>query len=267
MRALLQLLLTALLCGALFAAVDNRAVADAAFDELVRQDFQALARRFSPEMSAALPAEKLAAAAATLTAFGALRSPRPEPQTTSRGGQVVFTYTAEFEKARLNVVIAVNTAGQLTALGLMPAPAEAPRPGELTISAPGDLRLPATLTVPDGDGPFPAVVLVHGSGPQDRDETVGANAPFRDLAAGLARRGIATLRYVKRTRQAPSSPVAMARETGWSDRAARLWAMRRTCCSGKAWGSTRCATSLGLPSVMVPVLSSAITFSLRASSR
>jgi alpha-beta hydrolase superfamily lysophospholipase len=40
---------------------------------------------------------------------------------------------------------------------------------------------------------------VHGSGPNDRDETVGANKPFKDLATGLASRGIAVLRYDKRT--------------------------------------------------------------------
>jgi dipeptidyl aminopeptidase/acylaminoacyl peptidase len=44
-------------------------------------------------------------------------------------------------------------------------------------------------------------VLVHGSGPNDRDETLGPNKPFRDLAWGLADRGIAVLRYEKRTRQ------------------------------------------------------------------
>jgi dienelactone hydrolase len=46
-----------------------------------------------------------------------------------------------------------------------------------------------------------AIVLVHGSGPNDRDETLGPNKPFRDLAWGLADRGIAVLRYEKRTRQ------------------------------------------------------------------
>jgi dienelactone hydrolase len=55
--------------------------------------------------------------------------------------------------------------------------------------------------LPSGKGPFPAVVLVHGSGPNDRDETVGANKPFRDLAEGLASQGIAVLRYEKRTKQ------------------------------------------------------------------
>jgi uncharacterized protein len=60
--------------------------------------------------------------------------------------------------------------------------------------------LPGTLTVPKGDGPFPAVVLVHGSGPQDRDETIGPNKPFKDIAWGLASRGVAVLRYEKRNK-------------------------------------------------------------------
>lgn len=59
--------------------------------------------------------------------------------------------------------------------------------------------LGGTLTLPRGTGPFPAVVLVHGSGPADRDETAGPNKPFRDLAWGLASRGIAVFRYDKRT--------------------------------------------------------------------
>ena len=57
-----------------------------------------------------------------------------------------------------------------------------------------------TLSMPAGDGPFPAVVLVHGSGPNDRDETIGPNKPFKDLAWGLASQGIAVLRYDKRTK-------------------------------------------------------------------
>lgn len=63
--------------------------------------------------------------------------------------------------------------------------------------------LPGTLTLPNGTGPFPAVVLVHGSGAHDRDETIAANKPFRDIAQGLAERGIAVLRYEKRTYRYP----------------------------------------------------------------
>jgi dienelactone hydrolase len=67
--------------------------------------------------------------------------------------------------------------------------------------------LPGTLTLPRTQPPsgVPAVVLVHGSGPNDRDEQLGPNRPFKDLAWGLATRGIAVLRYDKRTHAAPGS--------------------------------------------------------------
>ena len=59
--------------------------------------------------------------------------------------------------------------------------------------------LKGMLTLPEGDGPFPAVVLVHGSGSSNMDEKVGKLTPFKDIALGLAQRGIATVRYDKRS--------------------------------------------------------------------
>lgn len=70
---------------------------------------------------------------------------------------------------------------------------------------PLDSLLPATLTRPKRARPCPAVVLVHGSGPNDRDESLGPNRPFRDLAWGLASQGVAVLRYDKRTRAKPET--------------------------------------------------------------
>lgn len=87
-----------------------------------------------------------------------------------------------------------------------PAPAaSAPRtPGGLpeeliTTGAPG-WPLPGTLLMPTSGGRVPAVIFVHALGPNDRDETIGPNKPLRDLANGLASKGIASLRYDKRTR-------------------------------------------------------------------
>jgi len=60
-------------------------------------------------------------------------------------------------------------------------------------SAPG-VKLAATLTLPTGKGPFPAVLLVTGSGPQDRDEALAGHRPFYVLADYLTRRGVAVLR-------------------------------------------------------------------------
>lgn len=57
------------------------------------------------------------------------------------------------------------------------------------------VRLAGTLTLPEGPGPFPAAILISGSGPQDRDETLFGHKPFLVWADALTRRGIAVLRY------------------------------------------------------------------------
>jgi len=91
--------------------------------------------------------------------------------------------------------------------GFALAPAKVPSPAAAAVYVErpldvvtGDVRLPGTLCLPaKPTGKVALVVLVHGSGPNDRDETIGPNKPFRDLAEGLAAAGIATLRYDKRT--------------------------------------------------------------------
>ncbi|MCB9675691.1 MAG: alpha/beta fold hydrolase [Alphaproteobacteria bacterium] len=88
-----------------------------------------------------------------------------------------------------------------------PTPAAPPTHEEVRFAGPA-FTLEGTLHLPPGDGRVPAVVLVHGSGPQSRDEkspgqlgmTFGFAVPvFAELADGLAERGIAVLRYDKRT--------------------------------------------------------------------
>lgn len=89
---------------------------------------------------------------------------------------------------------------------------------EVTVKAAEGPSLPGLLTLPVGfsgkaksasvkagrkDAKVPVAILVHGSGPHDMNETIGPNAPFKDLAEGLSRRGVAVLRYNKRTLQGP----------------------------------------------------------------
>lgn len=75
-------------------------------------------------------------------------------------------------------------------------PTAAPyRETEVAISSAPGVRLAGTLTIPEGASRPPVVVLVTGSGPQDRDECVAGVRAFRELADHLARNGIATLRY------------------------------------------------------------------------
>lgn len=65
---------------------------------------------------------------------------------------------------------------------------------EVQLTAADGVALGGTLTVPTGEGPFPAALLLTGSGPQDRDETLFGHKPFRLLADQLARAGVAVLR-------------------------------------------------------------------------
>ena len=69
----------------------------------------------------------------------------------------------------------------------------------IVLNAGGKYPLNGLLTLPEGEGPFPAAVLVHGSGSSNMDEKVGKMTPFRDLAEGLASQGIACVRYDKRS--------------------------------------------------------------------
>jgi dienelactone hydrolase len=115
----------------------------------------------------------------------------------------------QFEKFQLEARIAFDAEGKMTALNFVPVseptqPAPTPvyaEPDNFTETevTVGTYNLPGTLTIPNGMGEFPTVLLISGSGPNDRDETIGRNKPFRDLAWGLAAQGIATLRYDKST--------------------------------------------------------------------
>lgn len=74
---------------------------------------------------------------------------------------------------------------------------------EINVKNPGVI-LPGTLTLPGKSGPYPVVLLIQGSGRLDRNETTGPNKPFRDLAWGFAKNGIAVLRYDKRNKVYPN---------------------------------------------------------------
>ena len=181
-------------------------------DRLVKGEYAAVAATFDEKVRALLNEDRLRAAWESVVAqAGAFRSVG-EAQVGTKGDFTIVVFPAAFERASANIQIVVNPAGQIAGLNIRPgAPAEAFTDAsyvdrtkfterEVTIDA-GGWPLPGTLALPNGNGPFPAVVLVHGSGPSDRDETIGPNKPLRDLALGLASRAIATLRYEKRTRQ------------------------------------------------------------------
>lgn len=190
---------------------DSDATVESFLTALKGRDFARAAASFDDTLKRALPQAQLSAVwDSQVGKLGALES-WAIVQRAQADGRDVRLVLLTFAQGELQALIAVDPATQALA-GLFfkpvakaagPAPyvtPEAFRSEEVEVgSAPYLLK--GTFTIPVGDGPFPAVVLVHGSGPNDRDESVGANKPFKDLAEGLASRGIAVLRYDKRTFQ------------------------------------------------------------------
>lgn len=207
----IALLLGALFSPASFAADAPAVLANRLLDHLQAGDYAAAEAMFSPEMAAAVPQDKLKAAWESLPAqVGALRS-RGEPRVMPHQDMQVALIRLEFASGAINTQVAINAQGQVAGFLLQPAPPEAATPvpadasyqeRDITVGT-GEQALAATLAMPKGTGPFPAVVLVHGSGPQDRNETIGPNRPFLDIARGLAAQGIAVLRYEKRSKARP----------------------------------------------------------------
>lgn len=189
-----------------------RATATRLLDHLDRGEFAQAEAMFDANMKQAVPAARLEQVWKSLPAEGS----RGEVFLRTEGTSQVLLIPLTRGGTSLNASISIDAKGKVSGLLVRPAPpAPAPPPSaagtftekELMVGA-GEGALPATLTMPKGQGPFPAAVLVHGSGPQDRDETIGANRPFLDIARGLAAQGVAVLRYEKRTKARPQDYAA-----------------------------------------------------------
>jgi dienelactone hydrolase len=186
---------------------------------LAKEDFAGATRDFDDTMKKALLADKLEATwKGLIEKFGAFQK-AGGARVVKAGQYEVVLVPCTFAKGTVDARVSFDGDKQIAGLFFTerkPAVPYTPpsyvRPDAFKESqirvGSGEWELPGTLALPVGDGPFPAVVLVHGSGPNDRDETVGGQKPFRDLAGGLASRGIAVLRYEKRTRQYGAKVVA-----------------------------------------------------------
>lgn len=185
--------------------------AQALVESISEGDFTTPVAGFDATMASVMPPEKLEEAwkaliakAGAFNGMGATRKEKADKY------DIVYV-TCNFEQGPIDVKVVFDSAGKVAGLFFVPSasttkwepPAYADESKfterEVTVGS-GEWALPGTLTMPKGAGPFPAVVLVHGSGPNDRDETLGAIKPFKDLAWGLASQGVVVLRYEKRTK-------------------------------------------------------------------
>jgi fermentation-respiration switch protein FrsA (DUF1100 family) len=136
-----------------------------------------------------------------------------EPATAKAGANDMVSFPTRFSKTTIGIQLTLDPPGHVMGLHFRPPSEPLPpvwaRPAysnpalfkERAVTIGEDQwKLGGTLTVPVAKGPFAAIVLVHGAGPNDRDESMNANRMFADIAEGLASRNIVVLRYDKRTK-------------------------------------------------------------------
>jgi len=186
-------------------APDPSAVAQKALDLLLHQQYAELQTMFTPAYRPQYTPERLAQFAPK-PAWGAVKQ-IGNPSPTDMGPAKKITIPVTFADGNYDFVLFVNASGQIGLLaGFAPAqalwqPPPYAKQGSFTeraVTIGTDWKLPGVLAVPAGKGPFPAVVLVHGAGARDADDTAFQNKVFKDIAEGLASRGVVSLRYDKR---------------------------------------------------------------------
>jgi uncharacterized protein len=205
--------IAAITLGIVFASrcagdVDDTAV-EQLFSAIRDGNFSAATVHFSATVKAALsPAMLESAWAQSYGDQGPLLSWKIIDRNNVPGGDEVSVELTFQRATAISTLAVASETGEIGSLFFKPAKSSAPatippyadqtrfHAEDVTV---GEYKLPGTITIPNGNGPFPAAILVQGSGPQDRDETIGPNHPFADLADGLSSRGIAVLRYDKRT--------------------------------------------------------------------
>lgn len=189
--------------------------ATASLEALARGDYAAAGVHFGPRLADEIDAARLKQVWAQIQgAAGAYQKHEAARQAPGNASAVAVPIV--FAKAPLTLVAHCDGRDAIVSYRFVPASAveqtldsqpaqvvtahveaDGVRVQPMAVASPSG-PLKGVLTLPAGKGPFPAVVMVAGSGAHDFDETVGPNKPFRDIAEGLARAGVASLRYDKR---------------------------------------------------------------------
>ena len=213
------LVLMAICSSLMVPAQDFEAIGKEVVNELVARQFDKVELQFDEQMKAALPISKLPEVWDSILAQAGPFKSIVSSRATERQGLHAAIVTCEFERAMLDAKVFMDAQGRVKGLFFEPASSSPGGPsGSEEWKTPsyakpdtfherdtkiisGRWEMPGVLTLPNSKTGVPAVVMVQGSGPQDEDESIGPNKPFKDLAYGLASQNIAVLRYVKRTKK------------------------------------------------------------------
>jgi uncharacterized protein len=189
-------------------APDPKGTARKALDLFLGGKFAELHEMFAPSTKDSYTETALGKLSVQAKTWGEVKK-IGEPSASDMGPVSIVTIPVEFATRNIDFKFPVNAGGQVVQMLMSPGqtPWQHPdyvKPGAFqtreVIVGTDEWKLPGTLTIPLEKRPCPAIVLVPDAGLSDRDATVYATKIFRDLAEGLSSRGIAVLRYEKRTK-------------------------------------------------------------------
>lgn len=141
--------------------------------------------------------------ASLISDYGAFDYYKTDITLTTKDGYQIVDVPVIFKNGSATLRFALNAKGEISGFFITDNATasnsmQLANDTEVTFGS-AEYPISGSLTLPEGEGPFPAVILVHGSGPSDRNEQIGPNLPFMDLAEQLSAQGVAVLRYDKRT--------------------------------------------------------------------
>jgi len=169
---------------------------------LVDKNIEKAHSYFDPSVAGQIPVEQLKAVTEQLQ--GQIGGLKNILEVNNEGN--IYFYYSEFEKTKLDVQLTFNESNKLLGFFLVPHKTFEKPDEKTTLKIKSDaIELNGTLLVPPSNNKKKLVIFVHGSGAHDRDETIGENKPFKDIAEYLLNNGIASYRYDKRTYSYPET--------------------------------------------------------------
>lgn len=202
-------------CGPRAAEIEKEKNSDLAMEfmgHLHEENYKYAFYMFSEDLKKELPQDMLQATWQSLASIGGEHVADKVMSATKDGENWKVEVSSKFSELEYVCAVVIGPYGKVTGFWVQPAGSDYSLPeyvdaGKVMVKqvmvGTGEHKLSGEIVRPKEDGTYPGIVLVHGSGPQDMDTTVGPNKPFKDLAYGLAERGLVVLRYDKRTKAYP----------------------------------------------------------------
>src|SRR5260370_31362860 len=189
-------------------AQDPVATARKALDLLLAGSYPEFHQMSTADVQKGIPRPELAKLGTAIKAYGAVEK-ISDPQVMKAGPNTITTFPVKFANQSINFRIVINSSGLVAGIFQLPGAVNWTRPEyskpdtfkqrDVTVGE-GEWKLPGTLTLPNGAGPFPAAVLGPGSGPDEREWVLEGQTGGKEADEGTAAPALRVLTAGERRR-------------------------------------------------------------------